>query len=517
MNLFWLTRAVLLRTRSGGTLKPLAMLIASLSLVGCAAVAIEDDGAASAEVLRRTGLRTVPESTALTQRPDPAAAHGQAELLLQQPLSADTAIRLALLQNPQLRAQLAELGVARADLEQAGLISNPTFAVGALRPEGGGRWQLDFGLSQSLLDVLTRSLRRSLAQAEFKRVQLDITARLTEVLLTAQQHYYTAVAARHRAAIADLVATAAQTQADLAAAYQQAGNLTELDAVTLSTEALTRRLEADNAALAARQAQADLAADLGIAEAERVPLPQQLPLPADEAMSQPVLVEQALRDRLDLQALRQTRQQFDHALDLQNKTHGVTTLKAGVNAERDYDGTTNVGPEFSVSLPIFDRGKARAAALQARIEQNSAAIATLELSIRNDVVQALAEMDLQRQRAQRYRDTLIPQRERMVALSLQRANYMLTGPFETLLAKQQEYAAYLDYVDALGGYWRARGTLAKALGRALPSVDKGTSALPGPDGDKEMQSMDHSTHSMPMPANSEAESSPAHHHQHGGR
>lgn len=478
------------------TIKPLAFVIASLALGGCSTFAVNDDGAAQTTALQRTGLDITPEAATFGQLSDSAAVESQVEQLLQQPLSADTAVRLALLQNSQLRGQLAELGVARADLQQAGLISNPTLAVGGLRPEGGGRWQMDFGLSQSLLDVLTRGLRRSLAQAEFARVQLDVSARLTDILLTAQQHYYAALAARHRSAIADLVATAAETHAGLAEAYQRAGNITELEALTQAAEAHARRLEADTAALDARQAQTSLAADLGIADASRLQLPEQLPLPPPETLETAALIEQALRDRLDLQALRQMQAQLNHDLALHRKTRGVTTFDAGAKAERDYDGSTNVGPEVSVSLPIFDNGSTRIAAAQSRLDQNAAAITGLEIAIRHEVTQARADMVLQSQRAQRYRETLIPQRERIVALSVQRTNYMLTGPFETLLAKQQEYAAYLDYVDAVGGYWRARAALAKAVGRALPSAPTEMAALPKLDDNTAMPSMPGMTHDM---------------------
>ncbi len=497
------------------TIKPLALIVAALALGGCSTALVKDDGSAQATALQRVGLDPAPQAAAYLPSSDLAALSAQVEQLLQQPLTADTAVRLALLQNSQLRGQLAERGVARADLQQASLISNPTLVVGGLRPEGGGRWQMDFGLSQSLLDVLTRGLRRSLAQTEFARTQLEVSARLTDVLLTTQQHYYAALAARHRTAIAELVATAAETHAELAKAYQRAGNITELEALTQVAEAQVRRLEADTAALDARQAQATLAADLGVADATRVQLPEQLPLPPAETLETTTLIESALRDRLDLQALRQTQSQLNRDLALHRKTRGVTTFDAGVKTERDYEGSTNVGPEVSLSLPIFDNGSTRIAAAQSRLDQGAAAIAGLEIAIRNEVTQAQAEMALLRQRAQRYRDTLIPQRERIVALSLQRTNYMLTGPFETLLAKQQEYAAYLEYVDALGGYWRARADLAKALGRALPGMATEPAALPKLDDNAAMPSMpgmSHGTGDMPamdMPGMDHAMPTPA--------
>src|SRR5512134_2660922 len=49
-----------------------------------------------------------------------------ARKLLAQPLDANAAVRLALLNNRELRATLREMGIARGRLIQAGLLPNPT-------------------------------------------------------------------------------------------------------------------------------------------------------------------------------------------------------------------------------------------------------------------------------------------------------------------------------------------------------------------------------------------------------
>lgn len=481
------------------TPKLLALLIAAALVSACSTtpnqdnIAAQDNGGSETAAMHRAGL------TATAAPRDEADFDTQAKLraqaLLQKPLTADNALQLALLQNMQLRAELAELGIARADVQQAAMIGNPTLALGALHPQGGGRWKLDFGLSQSLLDVLTRSLRKSTAEAEFARVQLQVTARLTDLLLTIQQRYYAALAARHRAAIAALIANAAETQSDLATQFQQAGNLTELEMLLQLSEAQERRLQADQAQTTALRAQSELATLLGESASQRLLLANQLPDLPDEQLVQATLIEQALQDRLDLQAARMTETRYAHDLAMYRKVGGVGTLDVGVNGERDFDGSTNVGPEIAISLPLFDNGSARIAAAQARLQQSKARIAGLEIAIRNEVVQSLGAVEMQRQRAQRYRSTIIPQRERIVALSLQRANFMLAGSFEALLAKRQEYAAYLEYVDALGAYWQARADLEKAVGRAIAHGDIGSAPLPqlGEQPMDAMPGMDHST------------------------
>src|SRR3546814_7088900 len=47
---------------------------------------------------------------------------------------------------------------------------------------------------------------------------------------------------------------------------------------------------------------------------------------------------------------------------------------------------------------------------------------------------------------------------------------MLVDVFELLAVRQQGFAAYGAYIDALRDYWIARAALARAAGRRLPST-----------------------------------------------
>jgi outer membrane protein, heavy metal efflux system len=59
---------------------------------------------------------------------DDQAAAQAVQLLLQRPLTADDAVQIALLNNRRLQAVYEELGIAQANLVQAGLLKNPRFS-----------------------------------------------------------------------------------------------------------------------------------------------------------------------------------------------------------------------------------------------------------------------------------------------------------------------------------------------------------------------------------------------------
>jgi outer membrane protein, heavy metal efflux system len=67
-----------------------------------------------------------------------AEAAEEVRRLLAGPLTADGAIQVALLNNRELQALYAELGVAQADVVQAGLLANPIFDGALFFPVVGG-------------------------------------------------------------------------------------------------------------------------------------------------------------------------------------------------------------------------------------------------------------------------------------------------------------------------------------------------------------------------------------------
>lgn len=69
-----------------------------------------------------------------------------------------------------------------------------------------------------------------------------------------------------------------------------------------------------------------------------------------------------------------------------------------------------------------------------------------------------------RRLVEHYREVVIPVREAAVAFTQQEYNYMLVGAFELILAKQAEYDAYQEYVEAVRDYWITRSDLERATG-----------------------------------------------------
>ena len=130
------------------------------------------------------------------------------------------------------------------------------------------------------------------------------------------------------------------------------------------------------------------------------------------------------------------------------------------------------GPTLRLELPIFNQGKGRIARLEAQLRQAERRLEAQAIDIRSEVREARDRLLAKKDLAIYYRDELVPERKRVLDLTLTNYNAMLKGPYDLLLARQNELAAERGYIDALRDYWIARADLERAVGGRLTSSTK---------------------------------------------
>ena len=145
------------------------LMFVLVSLSGCTSIAMNagfDD--VSATVQERSAARIFwKNGTDLDQE-----ALEKLDLLLQNKLTADEAVQIALLNNRELQAVYSDLGIAQADLVQAGVLSNPIFEASVLFPaSAGGRPDLELGAALNFLNIFYIPLRKRVAAARFEEVK----------------------------------------------------------------------------------------------------------------------------------------------------------------------------------------------------------------------------------------------------------------------------------------------------------------------------------------------------------
>jgi cobalt-zinc-cadmium efflux system outer membrane protein len=391
--------------------------------------------------------------------------------LLRRPLSPDDAVQVAVLRNPRMQLEYARLGISRADVLDASRISNPAFSVSVLDPRAAATpSRIDAVVMQSFSDLLLLPARRRLAIGEYRRTQQLIATAILDLVTDVRAAWYGFVGAQQVAAMREAVAKAAQTSAELAAKFHEAGNISVLQLKLEQAAATQARLGATRARTDATRTRAALGQLLGLSgKDEPWATSDRLPAPVFREDSPEALLALAASQRLDLSAARNEVALREQALGVSRRYRWLGRVDVGVAGERDTDRARLVGPTLAIQLPLFDQGRGTIARGRALVDDSRARLQSLELSIDTAVRLGTERIRAARSVADDYRSALIPEREAVVARTQETVNYVFAGTFELLLAKQQEYDAYQGYFEAVRDYWLARVDLMHAVGARLPS------------------------------------------------
>jgi cobalt-zinc-cadmium efflux system outer membrane protein len=444
------------------------MLVALLFLSGCA-VPIKGG---FTDVEKMTGERLGQRVHWIQGAPEDALVEQKIDSLLVNELSVDTALQIALLNNRTLQARYEELGIAQADLVQAGLLSNPVFSARArFAHDASSAANTELGVVQSFLDLFMRSARKGLASAQFEETKRRVGNDVVNMASDTKSAYYTLQGAMHRTAMLQTIVEAAAAAAEFAQRQHAAGNISDLE--LSAQQALYEQTRLD---LVASEAQV-------LEDRERLTrlmglwgprtnwrIAGRLPdIPAEEA---PIdhLESLAVSRRLDLAAMRWEIEALARARSITVHWRYVPLFDVGVDTEKDADGVRVTGPEISIALPLFDRGQANVAHAEALLRQAEQRMTARAVEIRSEARVARNRLLTARAVAERYRTTLIPLREQIVAESQRFFNFMLIGAYQLLQAKRDEIEAYQGYIEAVRDYWIARSEMERATGGRIPEA-----------------------------------------------
>jgi outer membrane protein TolC len=451
-------------------LKPLALALSALILSGCAT--FSDDGGLG-DVSRLTG-----ERIGQPVQPMQDSTRAAVTQLMAQPLRPDDATRIALLNNRGLQASLAYLGVAEADLVQAGRLRNPGLSF--TRKSGASDLDIDRGIMFDLTGLLTMPLRRTIETGRFEQARLDTAAQAVQLAFDTRKAYFNAVAARQSLTYAMQVASAAQAGAELAQRLASAGNWSRLDQKreqVFYAEATAQLARAGHQALATRERLTvlmglwgDDIGDSGYTLPERLP---DLP-PAATEMND--IEAQAIAQRLDIRIAQRDAEALASALGLSQATGFINVLDVGyVNKSASGQARAN-GYAIALELPIFDWGTARNRGAEARYMQALHRTAAIAVKARSEVRVAYSGYRTGFDVARHYRDEVLPLRQQISKEVLLRYNGMLAGVFELLSDSRDQINSVNAAIAAQRDFWIAETELQAALsGKGNASSGNATS------------------------------------------
>lgn len=421
--------------------------------------------------VRRTTAARLPQGAQDVRwaRHEAKAPTAEVRALLERPLNADAAVRVALLNNARLQAAFEELGVARARLVQALALPNPS-VEGALHFHGGAGPDLELGAMIDLSDLFFLPAAGGPAKSALKAAQASVAGQALDLALEARVAFYEYQAAQQILELRSTIVDALGASFDAARRLYEAGNITDL--AFASEQALYEegRVAFTQAEAEVQARREQLAAVLGVwgADASFTTEPRLSDeLAPDDGALQGVEAR-AIERSLDLEIARLRFEAAAKGANLATARGWVPELRAGVSAERD-DGEWGVGPAVELELPLFYQGQGESAAAEAEARRQRKLHTELAVRIRATARALASRLRSTTLSLEQYQTTLLPLREHIVSETQLQYNAMNVGLFQLLQAKRDQIETGRRYIELLRGYWVTKAELDQLVAGRLPA------------------------------------------------
>jgi outer membrane protein, heavy metal efflux system len=177
--------------------------------------------------------------------------------LLSRPLTPETAVQVALLNNRELQAAYADLGIAQANVVQATLWKNPIVSGVIFFPiTGGGSPDYTFDVALRVIDIIYIPLRTRVAESELEEAKFQVTARVMSVAGITYLAFIDYVGERERIEVLARAVESANAIVKSGKALRKAGNITDYDfegQVALQVQVAAELARAQISAVEARE------------------------------------------------------------------------------------------------------------------------------------------------------------------------------------------------------------------------------------------------------------------------
>jgi len=395
--------------------------------------------------------------------------------LLAQPLTPESATRIALLNNRSVNAAFEELGLARAGLVHALRLPNPA-AEGAIRFAGSDKPQLEVLATIDLSELLFLPWRGGVASAQVEAAKLSVLGFMLDLAFDAQVAFYDYVAACQMLELRRTVLGAMRASVEAAESLRQAGNITDLDLATERQFLEQARVAFARAETEASATRERLSATLGLWGANNTwSAPARLPEPPGNELSTETLEQHAVERSVDLAMARTRYAAAAKRANLARAEGWLPELKAGVSAQRD--SGWSVGPAAEIQIPLLYQGQGQVDAALAEARRQENVHEDLAVHVRAAARTAATRLRSARESALHYRSVVLPLGDQVLGETQLQYNAMGVGVFQLLQTKREQIEAARTYVELLRDYWVARTEVARLEAGRVNRAELGSEEL----------------------------------------
>jgi outer membrane protein TolC len=405
---------------------------------------------------------------------DQAALTAKARVaqLLRRPLTADTAVQVALLNNRGLQAAFNELGVAEAQMVAGSLPPNPRLGISKL----SGRFEIEIErqIAGSLLALATLPARAQIAQDRFQAAQLRAAEAVLKLAADTRRQYYRAGAANAQVTFYQEAKASADAASELFKRLGESGGVNKLDQAREFAFEAELTVQLAQARQQQRQERERLVRQLGLwGDDLKFQIGSLPPLPKLQSVK--AIEAEALRKRIDLRIARMELDTLANSLGLTQATRFVNDID--LLGRRTYDRGRSVSEEgdveretrrsrtleLEIEIPIYDFGQSKVALAEQTYMQAANRLAEKAVNIRSEAREAYtayrANYDITRQ----YQNNVLPLRKIILDQSLLQYSGMLTDVTDLITDARNRILSNVAAINARRDFWIAHTDFKHAL------------------------------------------------------
>ncbi len=389
----------------------------------------------------------------------------------------DTAVRVALLNNRELQANYAELGIAVADLWQESLPVNPIASVGtSVNPI---MQAVEALVIANILSYATRERRVAIAETRLRQAQARAVEQTLDLALQTRRAWVEAAAAWGVVGELNRALVAADAAAELAVELGRTGAFPKIEQARNQAFYAELTAEKARAVVEARLAKERLTRLLGLwGVTLSYEVPNGLPPLPRHIRDESAIERAALQNRVDLTIAKLELEALARSYGLTRATRYLTDLEviAGAEIEREEetseeDGkeetevTNRLTPRLEVEfeIPIFDTGAARMRKAELEIMRATNLLAARAVAVRSEARAAHVAYAGSYDIARHYRDAVVPLRKAVEDESLLNYNGMITSTFDLLADTRARIDSVRAALDARRDFYLAEIDITAAI------------------------------------------------------
>jgi len=404
---------------------------------------------------------------------DAAVVSARVKALRAKPLTASSAVQIALINNRGLQAAFNELGISEAQMVEASLPPAPILSF--QRTLGSG-FEIERMIVQNVLALLTLPRRREIAEARFRQAQARAVEMTLRTAMEAARVYYRAVAANEAVKFLKESRMSAEAVSDLAKQLGETGAMSKLEQAREHVFYAELSAQVATARLRQRSERERLTRALGLWGADiSFKLPDKLPALPGKPKSMASVERDAVSRRVDLVIARMEIDILALQLGLTRKTRFINMLEvAGVSTtEKDVKRTeageveiekiSRRGFEIEVQIPIYDFGEARVRLAEETYMQAVNRLLERAVNVRSEAREAYQSYRGAYDIARHYEREVLPLRQIISDETMLNYNAMIRDLFALLAEARARITANVQALDARRDFWVASVDLHAAI------------------------------------------------------